>query len=54
MGFECADGPFRSIAPVYMGWDKLIINVVACEILSQQWCSFVVESVYSRFKSTGS
>ena len=40
------------IAPVYMRWYKLVVNVVGCEILSQQWCGFVVESVDCRFKST--
>ena len=51
MVLECADGPFRCIAAVDMGWHQLIVAVVVHNGLAEGGATFIVHDVQSGWVS---
>ena len=45
MALECADGPFRCIAVVYMRWHELLAAAIVQNGLAEHATAFIVHNV---------
>lgn len=53
MVLEGADGAFGGVAALHLGWGELVVNIMCCQVLTEELTDFVVEKLELGLEATG-